>query len=91
MRAETRHAEMRRQQRAISPFVVSLLRDYGVGMRHDGAEVRFFDKASRRRVRSELGIRIYAAIEPQLDAYAVLSAEGTLITTAWRLKRLKRP
>ncbi|WP_198368467.1 hypothetical protein [Roseomonas rosulenta] len=89
--AMTRHATARSQGRAIPPFVVSLLLDHGSDLRHDGAEVRFVDKAARRRIRRELGDRIHAAIEPYLDAYVVCSDDGRIITTGWRVQRLKRP
>lgn len=87
---ETRHAAVRRQQRAISSFVVGLLMDQGASMRHDGAEVYYADKEARRRIRRTLGDRIHAAVEGYLDAYVVCADDGQVITTGWRTARLRR-
>jgi hypothetical protein len=87
----TRHAEARAQQRAVPVFVVDLLRDYGVAVHHEGAEVWFADKAARKRIRREVGNRINVAIEPFLDAYVVCGNDGEVITVGWRTGRLKRP
>ena len=88
--AETRHAAVRRQQRAIPAFVVDLLVKEGASMRHAGAEVYYTDKDARRRIRRELGDRIHAAIEGYLDAYVVCGDDGRVITTGWRTCRLRR-
>ncbi|MGG5890698.1 hypothetical protein ACLF3G_26745 [Falsiroseomonas sp. HC035] len=88
---ETRHASVRRQQRAIPAFVVGLLMDQGACMRHQGAEVYYADKAARRRIRRSLGCRIHAIVETYLDAYVVCGDDGHVVTTAWRTQRLRKP
>ena len=87
----THHAEARSQQRSIPPFVAGLLRDYGAAVHHQGAEVWFADKPARKRIRHEVGNRIYAAIERFLDAYVVCGDDGAMITLGWRTGRLKQP
>ena len=51
----------------------------------------YADKATRKRIRHEVGKRIYPTIEPYLDAYVVDSNDGKAITLGWRTGRLKRP
>lgn len=88
----TRHAQERAQQRAIPPFVVDLLLAFGTETRHRGAEVRYFDKEARRRLRHHLGDRILRSIgERVLDTYAVLGDGGQVVTVAHRTRRLRRP
>ena len=86
----TVHAAMRMQQRAIPPVAIDLLLDYGSSTRTRGAESFFFDKAARRRVLQDLGKAEVRRVERLLNAYAVVSDSGILITTAWRTRRLRR-
>ena len=84
----TRHANERCAQRAIPPFVVGLLLDYGkVAYRH-GAEVFFFDKRSRKQLKRELGSRLYNRLEDQLNVYVV--ANDQVITAGHRTQRMRR-
>lgn len=73
------------------PFAVGLLLDYGAAMRHDGAEVRFVDKAARRLIRREIGGGEHAAVENFLHGYVVRGDDGQVITIGWRNGRLKHP
>jgi hypothetical protein len=85
----TRHAEVRCQQRGISPEVVDALLNYGRRRRHRGAEVCFMDKGGRQQLERELGCHVYARIATRLDSYLVVSDEGTIITAAKHRRRLK--
>lgn len=88
----TKHAQARAQQRAIPPFIVDLLLAFGAEAHHHGAEVLYFDKEARRRMRHHLGDRILQAIGDQmLDTYAVVGEGGRVVTVAHRTRRLKRP
>jgi len=88
----TSHSQIRCQQRAVPTLVASLLLDYGSVIRHQGADVFYFDKAARRRVGAALGGgRNLAVVERWLGTYAVLAEDGRVITMAHRTKRLKRP
>jgi len=90
-RGYTRHSQVRMQQRALPPFVVSLIIDFGSRLRNGGADVFFVDKLARRRLRVELGgDRGLAVIDQWLGAYVVVSDDGTVITTGHRTSRIKR-
>ncbi|AWU98077.1 hypothetical protein DM194_27710 (plasmid) [Azospirillum ramasamyi] len=82
----------RAQQRAIPPFIVDLLLRFGAEAHHHGAEVLYFDKEARRRLRHHLGDRILQAIGDQmLDTYAAVGEGDRVVTVAHRNRRLKRP
>lgn len=85
------HCMERLQQRSIPPFVATVVQEHGRLVRRGGADVFYLDKASRRRVRRELGTRIYDAIEDFLDVYVVCADDGRFITAAWRLEKIRRP
>jgi len=70
---------------------MSLLLDYGTRMHRGGAEVISMDKAGRRRLEQDCGgPRNLAALQPMLNAYLIVGADGTIVTTARRTRRLKR-
>lgn len=85
----TRHAEVRRQQRGIPWEVVDVLLAYGEHRRHRGAEVCFMDKRSRSAARRVLGSEAYARMSDRLGAYLVVADDGSVVTAARRLVRLK--
>jgi hypothetical protein len=83
------HATARAQQRGLPPLIMDWLDAYGArtsGGR--GAEIVHFDKASRQRLRRDVGAQVVDRLRPLLDAYLVMSADGTVITVGWRLKRV---
>ena len=84
----SRHAEHRIKGRAIAPFVVDLILNYGHQVNRGGAEVSYLTRAGRRQLVKDLGQRIYARIADQLDVYVVHS-NGTIITAAKRLDRIR--
>lgn len=84
------HVEVRLQQRAIPAAAIDLLRQFGATARSRGADSYFFDHAARRRARLELGREGYRSVERWLNAYAVISDDGLVITAAWRTRRLRR-
>ena len=51
----TRHAAVRRQQRAIPAFIIELLEACGSERRCIGAEKLIFDKAARKPLKHYLG------------------------------------
>ena len=83
----TKHATERSQSRGIPPFVMNLVMDHGRRAFRDGAEVFFLDKSSRKSIRRELGRKLYARIEDQLNVYVV--ANDQVVTAAHRLKRMR--
>ena len=82
----SRHAHARMRQRSIPPIVVEWLQSYGASCRRGGADVYYFDKKARRKLKSDIGSVPYARMEDQLDAYAVVADDGTVVTTGWRYK-----
>jgi hypothetical protein len=83
------HGAARARQRAVPPIVLDWLIDYGartsVG---NGAECVFFDKRGRRLLQREIGSWAYAKLESKLNAYAVVAADGVIITTGYRTERM---
>ncbi|MGF6920632.1 hypothetical protein [Paraburkholderia sp. 40] len=54
----------------------------------DGTTRHYFDKPARRRLRSYAG-PLASLLEAHLDCYAVVGAEGTIVTAAHRNTRIK--
>jgi len=83
------HASRRMQQRGIPPLIVEWLRDYG-SIVHDkhGGVIHHFDKRARRSLEKRYGRTIVKRLAEFLDCYAVF-AEGRLVTTGRRYKRLR--
>lgn len=87
----TLHAQVRMQQRAIPPQVVSWLFDFGSRQRAAGqAAIVYFDKAARRRLAQEIGHITASHVSPLLNTYLIESCDGDVITTGWRTTRVKR-
>jgi hypothetical protein len=89
----TSHARQRQQQRAIPDLVVSLIHSEGsICASHDGSEIRFVDKAARRRIQRAIGgDRAYALLERWLgQTYLVVAPDGSIITTGHRSRRIRR-
>ena len=85
----TRHAEVRSQQRGIPPMVDQLLDLYGEE-EHDGhgAVVLYLSKQSIRPMERDLGRRPVARFAEWFDAYKVKSTDGLTITVGHRSRRL---
>ena len=86
----THHAQKRRQQRAIAPFLIDLLRDFGkcepVGC---GTTRLYFDKTGRRRVKAHMG-PLARLVEEHLNVYVVVGPEEQVITVAHLTERIRR-
>lgn len=86
----TQHASKRAQQRGIPPILLNLLLDFGKSEpAGDGAAKIYFDKAARRRVKAYVG-PLGRQIEQFLNVYAVVGADGRIITTAHLTERVWR-
>jgi hypothetical protein len=85
----TRHARARMQQRAIRADALELLFEFGrEAFDHHGGVVLYFDKAARRRLaRAAPGAR---DVERLAKCYAVLSAEGSVLTVGHRQRKINR-
>ena len=87
----TRHAELRAQQRGLPPMVDQLLDRYGQE-EHDGhgAVVLYLSKSSIRHMERDLGRRPVACLAQWFDAYKVVGSDGQTITIGHRTRRLWR-
>lgn len=85
----TRHAQVRQQQRGVPPMVVDLLLGFGATRyAGNGVTTHYFDKASRRKIKTYAG-RLASLLEEYLDYYAIVSQDGALITVAPRIKKAR--
>jgi hypothetical protein len=85
----SKHAAVRLQQRGIAPLIVDLLLQFGATERSGRDTTRYyFDKPARRRLRAYAG-PLARVLEAHLDYYAVVGADGTIVTTAPRLARIE--
>jgi hypothetical protein len=87
----TRHAEVRAQQRGIPPLIDQLLDLYG-REQHDGhgAVVLFMSKTSIRNLERDLGRKPFAQLSQWLGTYKVKTTDGQTITVGHRTRRLWR-
>lgn len=85
----TRHAQVRMQQRGISPLILEWLVTYGART-HDqhGGMVCYFDRNARRRLGRAVGARVVDLLGELLTSYAVLDGDGAVITAGHRFKRI---
>ena len=85
------HAQARMQQRGVTPGLLDLLDAYGATQYdHRGAQVRYFNKAARRKLRDSEGANVYRAVETKLNVYAVVGHDGCLVTVGRRNHRINR-
>ena len=86
----TSHANVRSQQRAIPPMLIDLLLQFGITEKAGpGASKVFFDKTSRRKVRSYAG-PLASMLDGHLDIYVVVADDQTVITVGHRNERFTR-
>ncbi len=87
----TRHAEVRAQQRCIPPMIDQLLDLYG-REEHDGhgAVIVYLNKDSIRNMERDLGRLPVSRLAEWFDAYKVKSTDGHTITVGHRTRRLWR-
>jgi hypothetical protein len=86
----TQHAKTRMQQRSIPPMAVDLLMQFGAETRTHGGYHYYFNKKSKKFVKSYFGQLGCKELESLLNVYAIVSDDGTLITTGHRTSRIKK-
>jgi hypothetical protein len=88
--ALTGHARRRLQQRGIPAQALEHLMDYGRAAHdHHGARIVYFDHKARQRMERTLGPSGMKGFERQLGIYAVIAADGTVITVGHRHRRIR--
>jgi hypothetical protein len=91
MLSMTHHAAARSQQRGIPPVVIEKLLDFGREAHdHRGSRIVYFDHRSRKHLQRQLGQDRYKQLESHLDAFAVLGADGCVVTVGHRTHRINR-
>lgn len=87
----TAHGHKRTQQRALPPLVFDWLHQFG-HEHHDGrgGVILHFDKLARRRLERVVGREPVRRMKDWLNAYAVITTDGQLITAGYRFKRILR-
>ena len=86
----SKHGNDRLQQRAIPPFVLDLLLNFGQTQHdHQGCELVYFGKSGLRRVSRHLGPQIAGHLGHYRSAYAIV-AGGRIVTAGYRTKRISR-
>ncbi len=88
----SRHAAIRScQQRGIPQLIIDWLITYGaVATDGRGAATHYFDHNARRRLAQDVGGRVVALLGRLMDAYLVMSQDGTIITVGHRFKAIHR-
>ena len=85
----SKHAEIRMQQRAIPPLAIELYHMYGREQYQNGASVLFLDERARRKARRALedALKRFDKIS---DAFVVVGTDtGVAITVGHRYKRIR--
>ncbi len=84
----TKHAQIRCSQRGISSMAIETIFKYGHFKYVKGAKSWSMNKQEKAFARYDLG-KAYKHIEKQLG-FLIVSHEGTLITAAHTIKKLKK-
>lgn len=83
------HAELRMNQRGITPLMIDLLKEFGAVQYHGGSEVLTPNKAYKRELKKYCGSKIAQVVLAGHPPYIVIN-EDTLVTTARKTKRFKK-
>lgn len=85
----TGHALKRQQQRGIPALSIDLVVRFGRSEpTGSGASRYFLDKAGRRRLQAYAG-SMAGLIESQMNVFAIVGADGALITVGHQHKRVR--
>ena len=88
---KSRHAAIRCQQRGIPQLIIDWLITYGaVATDGRGASTHYFDHHARCRLSQDVGVRVVTLLGRLMDAYLVMSHDGTIITVGYRFKAIHR-
>lgn len=86
----TRHADVRAQQRAVPMLIVDLLLQFGAAEKAGGGTRKlFFNKATRRKVMAYAG-SLCNSLQAHFDTYIVVDDNESVITIGHRTQRIRR-
>ncbi len=86
----TKHAEVRSQQRGISPLMIDLLLQFGEKEpAGGGASKVYLNKPARRKLHAYAGA-LAPLIDQHLDIYAVVSHDDQIVTIGHRYEHIQR-
>ena len=57
---------------------------------HHGATIVFFDHRARNALARRVDAAEFRRIEPHFDTYAVIAADGDIVTVGHRTRRIRR-
>jgi hypothetical protein len=87
----TRHAGVRLKQRGIGLHALDDLLAYGaVQFDHHGGRIYYLDKRARRDIEQDLGKAGGRKIESLRRLFAVVAADGAVVTVGHRYQRIYR-
>jgi len=87
----TKHAEIRARQRGIPRVVLDWLIHYGTPHHdHRCGVVFYFDSRSRAALRNIVDRQTFARHSGHLNCYAVVGANGDIITAGHRTQKFRR-
>ena len=87
----TKHAEIRARQRGIPRVVLDWLIHYGTPHHdHRRGVVFYFDSRSRAALRNIVDRQTFARHSGHLNCYAVVGANGDIITAGHRTQKFRR-
>jgi len=84
------HAEMRMNQRGISPLLIDLILEFGEIEQHKGSEIYHLTKNAERQARKYLGAKFADIILNSFRGTYVIIDGKAIITTARKTKHMKR-
>lgn len=85
----SQHAHIRQQQRCIPQMIIDLIIGYGATeSAGSGVTKHYFDKHARRRLKAYAG-SVASLLDEHLNCYVVTGDDGTVITVAHRIDRIK--
>jgi hypothetical protein len=86
----TKHADIRSQQRGISPMMIDLLLQFGEKEpAGGGASKVYLNKSARRKLRAYAGA-LAPLVDQHLDIYAVVGRDNQIVTVGHRYEHIQR-
>lgn len=85
------HAEVRMQQRGVERELLDCLLEYGVRQYdHKGCEIVFLTDSCLDAISRCEGLKLKARMEAARSIYAVVNADGRVVTAGHRYRRIQR-